>query len=161
MYNTGCYGSHAQDGKELLARTMTAGTCNRENMEDLDAVAYNRYLQAFELVMDRLADLDRDGTEGLFGHDGDSKIFEHDAIQICRQCRMFWTNKGSLGLGPQCMRVKDIVVVLYRGNTPYVLQPRGDKFLFIGQAYIDNIMHGEVIDDLRTGKAQEQIFCLI
>jgi hypothetical protein len=59
------------------------------------------------------------------------------------------------------MRVNDIVVVLYGGNTPYVLRPRGDEFLFIGQAYIDNIMHGEVIADLRTGKVQEQIFCLI
>jgi hypothetical protein len=161
MYNMVCCGSHAQDGKELLARTMTAGTCNGEHMEDLDAAAYNEHLQAFELAMNRLARLDRDGTEGRFGHDGDSKIFEHDAIQICRQRRMFWTNKGSLGLGPQCMRVNDIVVVLYGDNTPYVLRPRGDEFLFIGQAYIDNIMHGEVIDDLRTGKAQEQIFCLI
>jgi hypothetical protein len=161
MYNTVCYGPHAQDGKKLLARTMTTGTYNGKHMEDLDTAACDEYLQAFELVMNRLAHLDRYGTEGHFGHDGSSKIFEQDAIQHCRQRRMFWTSKGSLGLGPQCMRVDDIVVVLYGGNTPYVLRLRGDKFLFIGQAYIDNIMHGEVIDDLRTGKLQEQIFCLI
>jgi hypothetical protein len=161
MYNTICHDPHARDRKELLARTMTAGTYDDKDLENLDAAARDKYLQAFELVMHRLAHLERDGTEGSFGHDDVSKRFAQDAINYCRQRRMFWTSDGSLGLGPQCMRVKDIVVVLYGGNTPYVLRPRGDEFLFLGQAYMDNIMHAEVIADLRAGKAQEQTFCLI
>jgi hypothetical protein len=140
---------------------MTAGTYDDKDLENLDAAARDKYLQAFELVMHRLAHLERDGTEGSFGHDDVSKRFAQDAINYCRQRRMFWTSDGSLGLGPQCMRVNDIVVVLYGGNIPYVLRPQGDEFLFLGQAYMDNIMHAEVIADLRAGKAQEQTFCLI
>ncbi|OAG09459.1 uncharacterized protein CC84DRAFT_1082351 [Paraphaeosphaeria sporulosa] len=161
MYNKICDGHYAQDCKELLARTLTAGTYYDEYLENLDAATRDKYLPAFERVMHRLAQLDCDGTEGRFGHDDDSKTFELGAYKHVRQRRMFWTSEGSLGLGPQCMRVDDIVVILYGGNMPYVLRPRGDRFLFMGPAYIDNIMHGEVIDDLRAGMMQEQTFCLI
>ncbi|KAJ4299110.1 hypothetical protein N0V90_004354 [Kalmusia sp. IMI 367209] len=161
MYNKTCDDPYAQDRKILLARTLTAGTYYDKYLEDLDAATRDKYLPAFERVMHRLAQLDCDGTEGKFGHDDDSKTFELDAYRHVRQRRMFWTSKGSLGLGPQCMCVDDIVVILYGGNMPYVLRPRGDRFLFMGPAYIDNIMHGEVIDDLRAGKMQEQTFCLI
>jgi hypothetical protein len=161
IHNKICYGPHLQHREELLARTITAGTYNNEYLEDLNATAHHKHLQAFKLFMHRLARLDRHVIKGGFGHDDDSKIFELEAIQHCRQRRMFWTSDGSLGLGPQCMRVNDIVVVLYGGNTPYVLRPRGGRFLFMGQAYIDNIMHGEVIDNLRLGKLQNQTFSLI
>lgn len=161
MYNKICDNTYAQDHKELLARTLTAGTYCDEYLEDLDVVRRDKYLPAFERVMHRLAQLECDGTEGKFAHDDDSKRYEDDAYIHCRQRRMFWTIEGSLGLGPQCMRVNDIVVILYGGDLPYVLRPRGDKYLFMGPAYINNIMHGEVIDDLRAGKRQEQTFCLI
>jgi hypothetical protein len=161
VYNKIRYNPHARDLEELLARTLTAGTYGETYLEDLDAAARDKYHRAFELVMHRLTHLDQYGTEGDFGHNDDSKMFELNAINHCRQRRMFWTIDGSLGLGPQCMRVNDIVVVLYGGNTPYILRPQGDRFLFMGKAYIDNIMHGEVIDDLHAGKVQGQTFCLI
>jgi hypothetical protein len=161
MYNEICLDLHAQDRRELLARTMTAGTYNSNYLEDLDTVTRDKHLQAFKLFMHRLAHPGHYGTEGDLALDDGSKIFEESAFEHCRQRRMFWTSNGSLGLGPQCMRVNDIIVVLYGGNTPYVLRPRGDKFLFMGQAYIDNIMHGEATENLHAGKVQEQTFCLI
>ncbi|KAH7391166.1 heterokaryon incompatibility protein-domain-containing protein [Phaeosphaeria sp. MPI-PUGE-AT-0046c] len=161
IYNEICCGPNAQDREQILARTVAAGTYNDKNLEDLDAAMRDRYYLAFERVMLRLAQLEYKGTEGDCGHDIDSKIFEALAYQCCKQRRFFWTREGSLGLGPQCMRVEDVVVVLYGGNTPYVLRPRGDRFLFLGQAYIDNIMHGEIMIDLHAGMKQEQTFCLI
>jgi hypothetical protein len=74
---------------------------------------------------------------------------------------MFWTEKSSYGIGPHCMRSGDVVVVLYGGNTPYVLRPRGDGYIFLGQAYVDEIMHGELFHGSGICAPQEQIFCLI
>jgi hypothetical protein len=51
--------------------------------------------------------------------------------------------------------------VLHGGNTPYILRPRGDEYLFIGQAYVDEIMHGEIMRGLSTGEVKEEDFCLV
>lgn len=59
------------------------------------------------------------------------------------------------------MQTGDVAVVLYGGNTPYILRPSGDEFLFMGQAYVDNIMEGEVMHSLRAGRLHEQTFCLV
>ena len=59
------------------------------------------------------------------------------------------------------MRNGDVVIVLYGGNTPYVLRSRGDEYIFIGQAYVDEIMHGEIFHESRMFALQEQVFCLI
>jgi hypothetical protein len=64
-------------------------------------------------------------------------------------------------MGPHCMQSGDVVVVLYGGNTPYVLRPRGDGYIFLGQAYVDEIMHGELFHGSGICAPQEQIFCLI
>lgn len=162
IYNKVCRDPCPQSRKNLLARTMTAGTFGDQvYLEKLDAAAKDRYYQAFVHVIQRLAHLDRYGDEGEFAHNNDSSVYEEAAIYSCRQRRMFCTRTGSLGLGPQSMEVNDIVVVLYGGNTPYILRPRGDQYLFMGQAYVDDIMYGEVMDSLRAGKLQEQTFCLI
>jgi hypothetical protein len=105
LFNKIRSGPYVKDYKELLARTMTAGTYYNRDLEDLSAFIRERYLPAFELVMGRLAHLDRHGTDDNFRHDEYSKNFEQDAV--------------------------------------------------------DNIMHGEVIEDLRAGKVHEQTFCLI
>jgi hypothetical protein len=52
-------------------------------------------------------------------------------------------------------------VVLHGGNTPYILRPKGDKYLFMGQAYVDDIMNGQLMEKLDRGEVQEQDFCLI
>jgi hypothetical protein len=68
---------------------------------------------------------------------------------------------GSYGMGPQCMQPGDIVVVLYGGNTPYVLRPKGEDYLFMGEAYVDELMHGKLVHEVEAGQRQEQMFCLV
>jgi hypothetical protein len=76
--------------------------------------------------------------------------------------RLFLTENGMYGLGPQCALPGDVVVVLYGGNTPYVLRPKGDgEYLFIGQAYIDVIMNGELVRDVEEGKRVEEQFRIV
>lgn len=88
------------------------------------------------------------------------KIF-HTAVTTCSGRRVFFLQDGSLGLGPACMRLGDIVAVLYGSDAPCVLRPRGDNYLFLGLAYIDDIMHGELVEDMRARRRSEQEFCLI
>ena len=111
--------------------------------------------------MRRLLHLEDLGNEGEHFHNRDSIQFERDACRACRQRRMFWTESGSYGLGPQCMRPGDIVVVLYGGNTPYVLRPRKNEYIFMGQAYVDEIMNGELFQGPAVDIPEEQTFCLI
>ena len=159
------YPSHK--GKEernfFLARTLTAGTFGETDtyIQHLDREAYNNYYCAFLRFIRRLSQLHSSGDEGDFHHDANSSQFEMDSYHTCQQRRMFWTENGSLGLGPQCMKVDDIVVVLYGGSTPYVLRPKGDSYLFIGQAYVDDIMYGELVESLASGGLQEQTFVLV
>ena len=68
---------------------------------------------------------------------------------------------GNFGLGPAAARKGDIVVVLYGGDAPCVLRPYGDAYLYMGQAYIDDLMQGELVDEMEAGRAQEQEFCLV
>ena len=55
----------------------------------------------------------------------------------------------------------DIVAVLYGGNTPYVLRPRGHEYIFMGQAYVDEIMNGELFQGSKSDVPEEKTFCLV
>jgi hypothetical protein len=93
--------------------------------------------------------------------DGDALRYQYTAQASCTHRRLFGTPQEDYGLGPDCMRVGDIIVVLYGGATPYVLRPKGDKYLFLGEGYVHSIMRGELVKEVEEGKRQEQVFCLI
>ncbi|KAK1910830.1 hypothetical protein P3342_008710 [Pyrenophora teres f. teres] len=82
-------------------------------------------------------------------------------FSACADRRIFWTLGGSYGLGPLCMRADGIVVVLYGYGFLLVLRSRGDEYLFLGEVYVDKIMHGELVEEVEQGRRQEQVFCLI
>lgn len=59
--------------------------------------------------------------------------------------RPFRTGEGYVGLAPVLARVGDVVVVFAGAAVPHVLRPRGGgQFEFIGDAYCDGVMDGEV-----------------
>jgi hypothetical protein len=146
-----------------LVRTMTAGTWGTPHQyyQDLDLESRGTYFKAFVNFMFRAISLRDTGEEGEFRHNADSRRFEDVAFNTCSMRRIFSTEDNPLGLGPQCMRSGDVVVVLHGGTTPYVLRQRGDKYLFMGQAYVDDIMDGQLMEKLSRGEVQEQDFCLI
>ncbi|USP74030.1 hypothetical protein yc1106_01304 [Curvularia clavata] len=143
------------------ARTLTAGSWDRRAryIENLDPAAGESYYRAYHRFMCRRKELQLTGTEGSFAHDEDSTQFERTVYSACGQRRLFWTDNMTFGLGPQCMQPGDIVVVLYGGNTPYILRPKGDKYLFMGQAYVDDIMRGEMFSG--SEEYEEKTFCLV
>lgn len=74
----------------------------------------------------------------------------------------FTTVNGYFGLGPDCMRTGDVAVILFGGQFPYILRPKNDgTYLFLGQAYISNIMDGELIQKMEAGSLETQDFRLV
>jgi hypothetical protein len=152
-----------ESSPERFARTLTAGGWGEDNeyIEGLSTEMQARHSAACVHLLLRLLHIQEFGEEGEYVHNADSLRFQIDARHACDNRRMFWTDKGPYGLGPHCMRRGDVVVVLYGGNTPYILRPRGDGYIFIGQAYVDKIMHGEIFHDSKIFAPQEQVFCLV
>ena len=143
-----------------IAFTLTAGRWGPESgyAEELDDKALLDLHQACSQAVKRLQQSHSVQDAKELANDANTSLFADTASLYCHHRRIFWTENQKFGLGPQCMRPGDIVVVLYGGNTPYILRPKGDSYLFLGQAYIHTIMHGEVLDD---PSAKEQTFCLI
>jgi hypothetical protein len=147
-----------------LARTLTAGEHGDANYisstkYDSQHIHYLGFISLMRQLLTESADHSFELASVPPGHD--SSIYVSEASCYCGHRRLFRTRNDSIGLGPACMRPDDIVVVLYGGNTPYVLRPRGDKYLFMGQAYVDEIMHGELFQELEKGNRKEQEFCII
>ena len=72
-------------------------------------------------------------------------------IILCQTTRrrMFFTDTGYMGLTHRSNQVGDKVFVLLGGDMPFVLRPKGDRFLFRGEAYVHGIMDGEALTKAR------------
>ena len=58
------------------------------------------------------------------------------------------------------MRPGDIIVVLFGCDIPCVLRPFNNNYLFLGLAYVDEIMQGELINEMVRGERAVEEFCL-
>ena len=61
--------------------------------------------------------------------------------------RLFLTKRGLLGIGPRCAAAGDQVWVLRGAQTPFVVTPteKDTDFKFVGDSYILDHMHGEIL----------------
>ena len=153
----------ANSPQERFARTLTRGCWGEADqyVQLSNEFIQTKHNEACSRFLSRLIHLQSFGDEGEYTFDSDSAQFKRDAYYACRQRRMFWTERGSYGLGPHSMRAGDSVVVLYGGNTPYVLRPRGREYIFMGQAYVDEIMNRELFQGSTSDVPEEKTFCLI
>ena len=147
-----------------LARTLSAGWLfYGERVSNSDRDAQETFYDAFAAMMQ---DLYHRTSRHFVPESSDAQIpayeqYQDVAYNVCRHRRVFKLQDGSYGLGPQCMRAGDIVVVLYGGATPYVLRPKRHQYLFMGEAYVDEIMRGELVDEVETERRPEQDFCIV
>lgn len=70
--------------------------------------------------------------------------------------RLCWTAKGHLGLVPRFAKEGDRVVVVPGSPVPFVVRRASERdagfsYRFVGECYIDGIMHGEVMADSNLG----------
>jgi hypothetical protein len=72
-----------------------------------------------------------------------------NSMRTMKGKRPFLTGEGYLGMGPREAREGDVVVVFCGGRIPFVLRPSSgegsDVYTFVGEAYCDGVMDGEVI----------------
>ncbi|KAK0705768.1 heterokaryon incompatibility protein-domain-containing protein [Apiosordaria backusii] len=61
--------------------------------------------------------------------------------------KLFFTEKGYLGLGPASVKVGDVVGILPGAEGPFVLRHEEDMVMsLVGQAYVHGIMNGEAVE---------------
>jgi hypothetical protein len=77
-----------------------------------------------------------------------------------RDRRLITTEKGYIGLAVNSCVRGDIVCVVFGCSTPVLLRRVGDHYIFLGEAYLHGIMHGEAIDGLGSGEFKEESFCI-
>ncbi|KAF2115974.1 hypothetical protein BDV96DRAFT_574892 [Lophiotrema nucula] len=100
---------------------------------------------------------------------GNKDIFLEAAQNVCSPCRsIFFTMAGHFGLGPYSTAVGDLVAVLGGAHMPVVLgratreplapEPAFDGYELIGECFVDDILHGEIIDATIGGKTHRGPF---
>ncbi|KAF5257114.1 hypothetical protein FOXYS1_12378 [Fusarium oxysporum] len=62
--------------------------------------------------------------------------------------RLFKTASKDFGVGPVDMKIGDKLCVLFGAEVPFVLRPKGDGYEVIGECYVYDLMHGEVLEKL-------------
>ncbi|KAF4950109.1 hypothetical protein FGADI_8448 [Fusarium gaditjirri] len=71
------------------------------------------------------------------------------AVQPIRDpYRLFTTASKDFGVGPVDMKIGDKVCVLFGAEVPFLLRPKGDGYLVVGECYVYDLMHGEVLEKL-------------
>jgi hypothetical protein len=66
----------------------------------------------------------------------------YDSAQ--RRC-IFETRDGWIGLGPENTQPGDLAIVLFDGKVCFMLRPKGPHFQLVGDCYVQNAMHGQLI----------------
>lgn len=61
--------------------------------------------------------------------------------------RFFTTDSETffLGNGPDGMLEGDRICVLFGGRVPFIVRPVNDRYFFIGECYVSNLMHGRAL----------------
>ncbi|KAF5649817.1 Het6 heterokaryon incompatibility protein [Fusarium tjaetaba] len=62
--------------------------------------------------------------------------------------RLFKTASKDFGVGPVDMKIGDKLCVLFGAEVPFLLRPKGDGYLVVGECYVYDLMHGEVLEKL-------------
>ncbi|KAI1053042.1 hypothetical protein LB506_010037 [Fusarium annulatum] len=62
--------------------------------------------------------------------------------------RLFKTASKDFGVGPIDMKIGDKLCVLFGAEVPFLLRPIGDGYEVIGECYVYDLMHGEVLEKL-------------
>jgi hypothetical protein len=129
------------------------------------AAFHKQFLQELKLFdeMTKLAATGEDVSDKLLQweeeHRGaETKHNYRESMRKMQGKRPFLTKMGYLGMGPVKGKAGDVVVVFCGGRIPFVLRPveglsELGKFVYVGEAYCDGVMDGEVI-----GKEKQTIW---
>jgi hypothetical protein len=151
-----------------MARTLSAGQVRHtfgyhEASEDNVAEYMQSFLDYIRLLYTLSEHAREDGSIIYdFSQSGSGwKVFASIVSRCSYKRALFSAKDGSFGLGPMCLREGDLIVVLEGAYTLFALRPRGENYLLLGQVYKDEIMNGELIEEMEKGIRKRQQFCLV
>ncbi|KAK5055385.1 hypothetical protein LTR84_013135 [Exophiala bonariae] len=82
--------------------------------------------------------------------------------------QVFVTSSGFIGRTPPGSRIGDLIVVFSGGKVPFVIRRcpglddlNVDRYVLIGEVYVQDIMEGEIINELRDGNLTEEYFNIV
>ncbi|RKL33937.1 hypothetical protein BFJ72_g9719 [Fusarium proliferatum] len=79
---------------------------------------------------------------------GNSRRYINAVEPIRKPYRLFKTASKDFGVGPVDMKIGDKLCVLFGAEVPFLLRPKGDGYLVIGECYVYDLMHGEILEKL-------------
>jgi hypothetical protein len=85
-------------------------------------------------------------------------------IQRCCPGRRFYTTRsGRFGIGPRILKKGDLCSVLFGSEIPFTLRQTGEKssYKLLGEAYVEGVMHGEVVRDWQGGLLERKDIILV
>ncbi|KAH7629963.1 heterokaryon incompatibility protein-domain-containing protein [Sordaria sp. MPI-SDFR-AT-0083] len=90
-----------------------------------------------------------------------AKLYTHHTRISDKRSPYVTATKGYLGMAPRRSKVGDVVVIFCGDRIPYVIRLKGNgdnTYTFVGEAYCDGIMDGELADKLES---ERQDFYLV
>jgi hypothetical protein len=88
--------------------------------------------------------------------DGRFERFVEVARMICGRRSLFVTESGHLGLGPDALRIGDVVYALAGAPMLHLLRSTSVGYRLIGDCFIDSLMDGEMVDMLDNAALLEK-----
>lgn len=149
-----------RDAWIVLWRVLVAGIDREWRFADVSMahtfLGFLRYFQEHQKLPPTYSDLPSDASDEALALSNYRVAFSN----ACHRRRLFRTAGGRLGLGPQTMQPGDVAVILYGGNTPYILRYHEDAndYESIGECYIDGVMFGEAVEKHREEGREDVIF---
>jgi hypothetical protein len=72
--------------------------------------------------------------------------YVHAATASCLQTLSCLTKKGHLGKVPIRAQTGDVICVIAGAAVPFLLRPKDDGYMLVGQCYLHGFMKGEVLE---------------
>ena len=147
-----------------MARTLTDGRTRRW-LKTYDRVqSPEQFAQNFMAFANRFRPESADVDKADGDAQGDTHAYMSLANQSLVRRRFFCTQKSWPGLGPECMRMDDIVVVFHGGVSLYVLRPvkgREDEYFLIDECYVDILMDEGAYKMFNEREVEQRVFHLV
>ncbi|KAL2070883.1 hypothetical protein VTL71DRAFT_13909 [Oculimacula yallundae] len=133
----------SQEVKDKFVLAISAGDSDLELGDD--AVYFDDFVKRVSLFDGKLERLSETG------------VLRYSELHVSVRSKCFFIlEDGRMGLGPNAAEPGDVVVIIFGHAIPYVLRPVDDMFLFLGPCYVNDIMQGQLMDDLKSGKYKEE-----
>jgi len=120
--------------------------------------------KAYHLFMDVLRWKDRRGPISEYpcphGYSALMDAFATSMIGMWTNRAFIMTEGGRIGAASSGVKVGDTICVLFGGRPAYVAQKKHEfgTWRFIGDAYIDDLMNGEIFEILEKGEVKQEMF---